>query len=76
MRTTIDAAGRVVIPKALREAFGLRPGEVELVPDGTGVRVEPVLTSGVEEREGLLLIAGGESLDDESVRALRLSDQR
>ncbi|HEX5967774.1 MAG TPA: AbrB/MazE/SpoVT family DNA-binding domain-containing protein [Intrasporangium sp.] len=27
MRTTIDAAGRVVVPKALREAMRLRPGQ-------------------------------------------------
>lgn len=28
MRTTIDAGGRVVIPKELREAIGLRAGQV------------------------------------------------
>jgi AbrB family looped-hinge helix DNA binding protein len=31
MRTTIDGAGRVVIPKGLRDAAGLRPGtELEI----------------------------------------------
>ncbi|MGI8875041.1 MAG: AbrB/MazE/SpoVT family DNA-binding domain-containing protein, partial [Egibacteraceae bacterium] len=29
MRTTIDKAGRVVIPKGLRDALGLAPGPVE-----------------------------------------------
>jgi AbrB family looped-hinge helix DNA binding protein len=42
MKSTIDAAGRVVIPKALRTAAGLVPGaaiEIEL-RDGT-IAIEP-----------------------------------
>ena len=34
MRSTIDKAGRLVIPKPLRDQLGLRPGEVELTADG------------------------------------------
>lgn len=35
MRTTIDAAGRIVIPKAVRDELDLGAGEVELeVRDG------------------------------------------
>lgn len=27
MRTTIDASGRIVVPKVLRDAFGVKPGQ-------------------------------------------------
>ena len=77
MKATIDKAGRLVIPKELRERLGLRPGEVEIVADGAGLRVEPVATESLVERAGRLVIpAGGTSLDDDGVRALRDADQR
>lgn len=41
VRTTIDRAGRVVIPKAIREAAGLRPGtEFEVVEQDGRVLLE------------------------------------
>lgn len=43
MRTTIDKAGRVVVPAAIRDRAGLTPGtELEITADETGVRLEPV----------------------------------
>lgn len=40
MLTTIDKAGRVVIPAAVRERLGLAPGtEIEVIVDDLGVRL-------------------------------------
>lgn len=77
MRTTIDKAGRLVIPKALRDRVGLTAGEVVVTADGAGLRVQPVATDGLAERAGRLVIpAGGAVVDDEVVEALRDADQR
>ena len=53
MKTTIDAAGRVVVPKALRRAIGLQPGsEVEMrVSDGR-IEMEPAPLDVRMERTG------------------------
>jgi AbrB family looped-hinge helix DNA binding protein len=43
MRATIDKAGRVVIPAAIRERAGLTPGtELHISMDELGVRLERV----------------------------------
>jgi AbrB family looped-hinge helix DNA binding protein len=43
MRTTIDKAGRVVIPANIRDQAGLTPGaELEVTLDDFGVRLERV----------------------------------
>jgi AbrB family looped-hinge helix DNA binding protein len=78
METTIDMAGRVVIPKAVRQDAGLVPGTmVEIFADGTGVRIEPIIKSGFVRRDGRLVIASsGQRITDEDVRDLRLSAQR
>lgn len=77
MRATIDKAGRLVIPKPLRESLGLRAGVVEVHADGTGIRVEPLAGESLDERGGRLVIpASGTPIDDDFVRSLRDGDQR
>jgi AbrB family looped-hinge helix DNA binding protein len=77
MRTTIDNAGRVVIPKSLREQSGITAGEVEISLDGAAIRIEGVAADDLVEEDGLLLLpSGGRELDADAVRELRLADQR
>lgn len=77
MRTTIDKAGRLVIPKSLREQSGITEGEVEISLDGAAIRIESVATDNLVEQDGLLLLpSGGPELDADAVRGLRLADQR
>ncbi|MCH9722401.1 MAG: AbrB/MazE/SpoVT family DNA-binding domain-containing protein [Actinomycetia bacterium] len=77
MRTTIDKAGRVVVPKAMREQAGITAGEVEIFVDGAAIRIESLAADVLVEADGLLLLPGdGPPLDDDTVRELRLADQR
>jgi AbrB family looped-hinge helix DNA binding protein len=77
MQTTIDPAGRVVIPKLLRDRVGLRAGAVVLTVDGSAIRIEPVTDEVVVEEDGRLVIpSAGGIVDDDLVRALRDADRR
>ena len=58
MRSTIDKAGRVVIPASIRERAGLTPGtELEVTADDTGVRIERVASGPKLVRIGKRLVA-------------------
>ena len=76
MRATIDKAGRLVIPKALRDSLGLVPGEVEVTPDGAGLHVEPLANDELAEEDGFLVIPADVPVSDELIRTLRDADQR
>jgi hypothetical protein len=61
----------------LRDHVGLRPGQVEVIAEGTGLRVEPLAGESLDERDGRLVIpSGGAQIDDDFVRSLRHAGQR
>lgn len=73
MRITIDSAGRVVIPKSIRDELGLRGGEeLEIVERDGRIEIEPVPTPMRLVRKGAVLVAECEdavpALTDEIVR--------
>ncbi len=71
MKTTIDSAGRIVVPKSLRAALGLKGGdEVEITLQGERIELVPAPRK-VSLREapgGLLVSDVGVGLGPEEVR--------
>ena len=58
MKTTIDRAGRVVIPAALRERAGFSAGsELEITEDELGVRIQRVAAGPKLVKVGRRLVA-------------------
>jgi AbrB family looped-hinge helix DNA binding protein len=73
MRTTIDGAGRVVIPKSLRDAIGLGDGgEVEIeLTDGALLVGPPTVRKRIEDRDGRATIVADEALPPLTDRIVR-----
>ena len=74
MRSTIDGAGRIVIPKALRDRLDLRPGQpLEVVERDGRIEIGPAPTAvSLIERDGLLAAVPDAQLPpltDEMVRS-------
>lgn len=58
MKSTIDKAGRLVIPAAVRERAGLTPGtELEVTVDEFGIRLERVASGPRLVKVGRRLVA-------------------
>jgi AbrB family looped-hinge helix DNA binding protein len=66
MRSTIDKAGRVVIPAPIRERAGLTAGsELEITEDELGVRIQRVAVGPRLVRAGRRLVARPTAAPDE-----------
>ncbi|HVD02621.1 MAG TPA: AbrB/MazE/SpoVT family DNA-binding domain-containing protein [Candidatus Dormibacteraeota bacterium] len=72
MRATMDAVGRILVPKSLRDSLGLGPGSrVEISRYGEGLALVPAgRTARVVDEDGLMVLTGETSIDDEIVFGL------
>jgi AbrB family looped-hinge helix DNA binding protein len=57
MQITLDRMSRIVVPKAIRDRFALRPGDgLEITIEGDAIRLRPaVAVSPVVEADGMLV---------------------
>lgn len=72
-KVTLDKAGRVVIPKSLRDELRLAPGDsLALESDGERVTLRPVRSgSALRKEHGIWVFRGGKKLSSaETDRAL------
>lgn len=67
MEATIDQAGRVLLPKPLRDALGLLPGtKVDVSRYGAGLQLIPAgRTARIVEEDGALVATGETQIDDD-----------
>jgi AbrB family looped-hinge helix DNA binding protein len=78
MRATIDAAGRIVVPKVLRDELGLRGGQEVMITVRDGrleVEVPPVAMR-LERRAGLAVAVPDEPLPSLSAGTVREALER
>jgi len=60
MKTTIDRFGRIVVPKSLRERFGLQPGtEIDIDEHEREIVIKQAAQeSPLQDEDGVLVFAG------------------
>jgi AbrB family looped-hinge helix DNA binding protein len=72
VKATVDAVGRIVIPKQLRDALGLAAGStVDISRYGAGIHlVATGRTARLVEEAGVLVATGDVAVDDDVVFGL------
>jgi len=81
MKVTMDPAGRIVLPKPLRDELHLDAGaEFDVVVEGWSVRLDPIVVGSrrIVETDGwpVLELAADTTTTDDDVRRWRDADQR
>ena len=78
METTIDAVGRIVVPKQLRDSLGLRPGAtVDITAYGAGLQVLPAgRTARIVQVDGTTVAQSDTPVTDDIVFGLIDSQRR
>ena len=78
MEAVIDQAGRILLPKALRDALGLTPGtKVDISRYGAGAQIVPSgRTARLIEEDGVLVADAETPVDDDVVFALIDAERR
>ncbi|MDR1214296.1 MAG: AbrB/MazE/SpoVT family DNA-binding domain-containing protein [Propionibacteriaceae bacterium] len=73
MLVKVDASGRIMVPKTIRQAVGISPGlEVDVSVYGAGVQITPGPRTAalVRDQHGHLVAQGSGVLDDATMYAL------
>ena len=72
MEISIDAVGRIVVPKSLRDELGLVPGStVDISRYGAGLQLLPTgRTARLVEEGGVLVATADTEIDDDVVFGL------
>jgi len=73
MRITLDRMGRIVVPKAIRDRFAMKPGDdLEITVESDGIHLRPAApASPLTEEGGILVCSSAVPSDTLNLRHFR-----